>query len=108
MHVRIFPCDGAPRTAARHEQNVCVLGVAADMGGNYAMSAAPVAQNRRASAVSEKNAGIAIGPIGDRCQFLSPDHKDGVVCMRGNELLCDFQAKEKACTCCRYIEASGI
>ncbi len=23
-------------------------------------------------------------------------------------MLCDFQAKEKACTCCRYIEASGI
>src|SRR5207244_11273728 len=92
MHLGICRCDGAPRPTARHEQNICVPAIAADMSADYAMSAAPVAQNCRAGAVSEKNATVAIGPIGDRCQFLSPDHKDGVVCVRGTELMCDFQS----------------
>src|SRR5439155_11940809 len=108
MHVHIFSRDGASRTAARHEQDVCVPAVAADMGADYAMSTAPVAQDRRACAVSKKDATVAIGPVRDRRQFLGPDHKDGVVRMRGNKLLWDLQAKEKTGAGCRNIETSGV
>src|SRR5438445_6378789 len=84
MHVRIFTSDGAPRTAAGHEQNICVPAVAADMSADYTVSTASVAQNSRAGAVSKKDAGVAIGPIRDRCQFLCTDYEDRVVCVRGD------------------------
>src|SRR6266513_457531 len=65
VHFRVFTRDWAPRAAARHEQYVCVPTVAADVGANYAMRAASVAQNSRASAVAKQHARIAIGPVSD-------------------------------------------
>ena len=81
MHIHIFPCDRAPRPAARHEQNVCVLPVAADVSADDAMGAPAVAQNRGAGAVTKKDTRIAIGPVCDRRQFLCSDHKHRFVCM---------------------------
>src|SRR5262249_44936817 len=108
MHVHIFPCDGAPRAAARHEQNVCVSPVAADVCADYAVSAASMAQDCSTGTVAKKDATVAIGPVGDRRQFLGADHKDRLVCMGGNELLCNLQPKKKACTGCGNVEASGV
>src|SRR5204862_5617752 len=81
VHVHIVPCDGAPRTAARHEQNVCVPRVTADVGTDDAMSAASVSQDGSAGAIAKKNATVAIGPVRDRRQFLGPDYKDRFVGM---------------------------
>src|SRR5215468_5280968 len=65
VHVRIFTRDRATRSAARHEQDVGILAVASDVGGNYAMRTSPMAQNSRASAIAEQHARVAIGPISD-------------------------------------------
>src|SRR5215468_5323563 len=65
VHVYVFTRDWATRSAARHEQDVGVLSVASDVGADYAMRTAPVAQNSRAAAVAEQYARIAIGPISD-------------------------------------------
>ena len=81
MHIGIFPRDRAARTAAGHEQNIGVLAVAADVSANDAVCAAAMAQNSGASAVSKKHAGVPIGPISDRRQFIGSDHKDSVVRM---------------------------
>src|SRR4029077_5612751 len=60
MHIHVLSRDGAPRATARHEQNVCILTVAADVRADYAMSAASVAQYGRAGAISKKHASVAI------------------------------------------------
>src|SRR5215472_16177659 len=65
VHVHVFSCDWATRSAARHEQDVSVLSVASYVGADYAMRTAPMAQNSRATAVAEQHARIAIGPISD-------------------------------------------
>ena len=72
-----------------------ILAVAADVSADHAVSAAAMAQNSGAGAVAEKHARVAIGPVGDRCQFLGADHEDGVVGVRGDELLRDFKPKRK-------------
>jgi phosphate starvation-inducible protein PhoH len=81
MHIGIFSRDRAARTAARHEQDICVLPVAADVSADYTVRAATVAQNSSASAVSKKDASIAIGPVSDGRQFVGADHEDSVVGM---------------------------
>src|SRR5436190_8233051 len=78
------------------------------MSADYAVGAAAVAQNSGACAVSEKNASIAVSPVSDRRQFLSPDHKDSIVRMRCYELLGDLQTKEKAGAGCGKIETGGV
>src|ERR1700750_2996023 len=65
VHVHVFACDRATRSAARHEQDVGILSVASDVGADYAMRTAPMAQKSRASAITEKHARIAIGPVSD-------------------------------------------
>src|SRR4051794_39219077 len=55
IHVHVFTRDRATRSAARHEQDISVLSVAADMGGDYAMRTAPMTQDSRASAVTEQH-----------------------------------------------------
>ena len=79
IQIDVFTCDRASRTAAGHKQNIGVLAVATDVSADYAVSAAAVAQNSGASAISKKNAGIAIGPVSNRCQFLGTDYQNGVV-----------------------------
>src|SRR6266436_2412313 len=108
MHVRIFPRDWATRTAARHEQNIAVLAVAADVSGDDTVRAATMTQNGSASAIPKKDAGVAIGPVRDRCQFLGPDHEHRVVCMGGDELLCDLQAEQEPSARCGNVEASSV
>src|SRR5205809_4457462 len=65
VHVRVFTRDWATRSAARHEQDIGVLSIASDVGADYAMTTAPMAQNSRASAVAKQHARIAIGPVSD-------------------------------------------
>src|SRR5215472_9769420 len=65
VHVRIFTRDRTTRSAARHEQDVGILAIASDVGGNYSMRTSTMAQNGRARAVTEQHARIAIGPISD-------------------------------------------
>jgi hypothetical protein len=65
MHINIFSRNRAARTATRHEQNISVLTVAADVCADHTVRAAAMAQNSGASAVSKKNASIAIGPVSD-------------------------------------------
>ena len=65
VHVHVFTRDRATRSAARHEQDIGVLSVASDVGADYAMRTAPVAQNSRASAVAKQHTRIAIGPVSD-------------------------------------------
>ena len=81
MHIDIFPRDRAARTAAGHEQNIGVLAVAADVSADNTVRATAMAQDSSASAISKKDATVAIGPVSDRRQFLGSDHKDGVVRM---------------------------
>ena len=67
-----------------------------------------MAQNGGARAVAKKHAGIAVGPISDRCQLLGPDHKNRLVRMRGDELLRNFNAEKKPGTRGGNIEASSV
>src|SRR5207249_11043837 len=53
MHIDIFPRDQAARTAARHEQNLGVLAVAADVSADDTVRAATMTQNGSASAISK-------------------------------------------------------
>ena len=85
-----------------------VLAVAADVGANDAVRAAAMPQNGRAGAVAEKHAGVAIGPVGDRGQLLRADDEHGVVGVRGDELLRDFDAEKKAGARRRDVETGGI
>ena len=78
------------------------------MCANHAVIAPAMAQNGGASAVTKKHAGIAVGPISDRCQLLGPDHKNRVVRMRGDKLLRNFNAEKKPGTRGGNIEASGV
>src|SRR5215510_5062502 len=65
IHVHVFTCDWAARSAARHEQDVGVLSVASDVGADYAMRTTTMAQNSRARAVTKQHTRIAIGPVSD-------------------------------------------
>ena len=65
-------------------------------------------ENGRARAVSEKHARIAIGPIRDRAQLFRADDKHGLVSMRGDELLPDFDSEQETGARRRDIEAGGI
>ena len=65
MHVCIFTSDGAPRSSARHEQDVGVATIAADMSADHPVGATPVPQNSSASAVAEEHTAVAIGPVRD-------------------------------------------
>jgi hypothetical protein len=65
MLIDIFSRNWAARTATRHEQNIGVPTVAANVCANDTMCAAAVAQNSSASAVSKKDASVPIGPVSD-------------------------------------------
>src|SRR5438552_5432117 len=78
------------------------------MSADDTMSAASVAQNSGTRAIAKKNATVAIGPVGDRCQFLGPDYKDCFVRVRGDELLCDFQTKQETGARCGNIETGSL
>ena len=108
IHVRVFARDRATRAAARHEQNVGELSVAPDVRADDAVLAAAMSQNGRAGAVAEKHAGVAIGPVRDRGQFFGADDQHGVVGVRGDELLGDFDSKQKTGAGGRDIETGGV
>ena len=67
-----------------------------------------MAQNGRASAVAKKDASVAIGPVGDRGQFLRADDEHSVVGVRGDELLRDLERKEKSGAGGGDIETGGV
>ncbi len=78
----------------------------ADVGADDAVCAAvAMPQDGRARAVAEKDTGVAIGPIRDRGQFFRADDEHGVVGVRGDELLRDFDREEKTGAGGRDVEA---
>ena len=55
-------------------------------------------QDRRACAVAEQHAGVAVRPVHDGGQFFRADHQDGVIGARHDELLADLQPVDEAGT----------
>src|SRR4029077_14884193 len=78
------------------------------MCADHAVSTPTMAQNGGAGTVAKKHAGVAVGPISNRCQLLGPDHKNRVVRMRGDELLRNFNTEKKPGARSGNIEASGV
>src|SRR5262249_12680041 len=66
MHIDIFSCDWAARSAAGHKQDVSVATIAANMSADDPVRAAPMPQNSGASAVAEEHTAIPISPVSDR------------------------------------------
>ena len=60
------------------------------------MGVGAVLQNRRAGAVAEQHAGVAVLPIDDGGKLFRADDQHGVVGARHDELLGDFQAVNKS------------
>ncbi len=65
IKIDIVAGDRAARATARHEKDVTELSIASDVCADYAMGAAAMAQDSRASAVAKKDASITIGPVCD-------------------------------------------
>ena len=104
----VFGRDRATRSATRHEKNVREIAVASDVRADHPVGAPAMLENGCARAVSEKHARIAIGPIRDRAQLFRADDKHGLVSMRGDELLPDFDSEQETGARRRDIEAGGI
>ena len=104
--VRVFARDGCAATPPRHEKDVGELAVAAYMRGDHSVRPAAMPQNRRTSAVAEKDTRVAIGPIGDGTEFFRADDEHRFVSVRSDELLRDFDCDKKTCACCRDVETS--
>ena len=108
VQIDVIPGDGTARTAAGHEQNIGELTIAPDVSADYAVRAAAMLQNRRACAVAKKDAGISIGPIGNRRQFFRADHQHRVVRVGRDKLLRDLDSKKKTGASGRDIETGRV
>src|SRR5215472_10202584 len=95
MLMDIFRSRGEPASAAWHKQDVGKFAVASHVSRYHAMRVGPVAKDRGPGAVSEQNAGISVGPVHDRAQFVSPNDKHSVVNVGRNKLLGDFHRVKK-------------
>src|SRR5438132_13604139 len=78
------------------------------MGADNAMFATAMTQYRRARAVAEQHASVAIRPIRDRGQFLGADYQYYVVRVRCDELLRDFDSEKKTRARGGNIETGGL
>src|SRR5688500_11924596 len=70
------------------------------------MCTAAALQNRSTSAVAEEDASVSIFPIDDGRKFFRADDQDGVVSVRSNELLRDFECVDESGACGFDIERS--
>ena len=81
----------------------------ADMRADDAVCAAvAMPQDGRAGAVAEEHAGVAIRPIGDRGQLFRADDEDGVVGVRGDELLRDLDREKESGASGGDVEAGRV
>ena len=108
VFIDVVPGDRTTRSTTGHKKNIRELSIAADMRADHAMSAAAMLQDGRTGAVAKKHTGVAIGPIGDRGQLLRADHEHGVVSVRRDKLLADFQSENKTGAGGGDVETSGI
>src|SRR6202007_2434397 len=83
----VFRSDWATGAATRHIQDIRKHAIAAHVRGDYPVRVGPVAQNRCSSAITKEDAGIPIGPIGDRAQFLRSNNENGVIDVSRDKLL---------------------
>ena len=89
-------CDGLQRgwtraTAAGHRKQIGLVAVRAHHGGEQSVGIFAMLQNRRARAIAEKDAGVAVFPIYNGREFFRADHQNGFITARQNKLLADFQ-----------------
>ena len=76
-------------------------------GGQQAMRCGTMAQNRRARAVAEQHAGVAVFPIDDGGKFFRADDQHGVVGAGHDELLANLQSENKTGTGGLNVKGGG-
>ena len=97
----------ATAAAAGHEEQVRLSAIGAHHRGQQAVRVGAVLQDRRARAVAEQHAGVAVLPIDDGGELLRADDQDGVVGAGHDELLGDFQAVDEARAGGLQVEGGG-
>jgi len=102
--VDVSGSNRATAPAARHEEDIGKLSIAPHVCRDYAVRICAIPQNRCASPVAEKHAGVSIRPVDNRTELIGANYQDRVVDVRRNELLTDFHRVQESRAGSRHVK----
>src|SRR5271157_4997657 len=102
--VDVSGSNRATAPAARHEEDIGKLSITPHVCRDYAVRICAIPQNRCASPVAEKHAGVSIRPVDNRTELIGANYQDRVVDVRRNELLTDFHRVQESRAGSRHVK----
>ena len=106
--INVFGRSGTGASAAGHVKNVGEIAITRHVGRHDAARARAMSKNRGPRAVAKEDAGVAVRPIHNAAEFVGANDQDRFIRSRGDELVGDLEAVEKARAGRTDIHAGGI